>query len=315
MKRLGPELKMPKLNRSSLKAPPFATDLYHDLRDRRLLPLVALVLVAIVAAPFLLGSDSEEAIPSPQSMSALEELKAEAADPASLTVVEAKPGLRDYRRRLRGRTPTDPFLQRYTGSVLKGSELPEPKMATGAGGGEAAKTTTTTDGSAADGGSSPDTVVTSPPAESSPGGAGSAPNGDGQKGDGKGDGDAGDDQGITLYSFAIDVRIVKTTGEGETKETSDPVVKHRVLPTTPLPGPKAQVVTYMGISPKTRNPLLLVSDDVTAVFGDGKCLSGSEFCQLLEVQPNFPLTFVFGPNDARYKITVLKIEPVLKGRY
>jgi hypothetical protein len=24
---------------------------------------------------------------------------------------------------------------------------------------------------------------------------------------------------------------------------------------------------------------------------------------------------VFGPNDARYKIIVLKIEPVLKGRY
>ena len=35
------------------------TDLYYDLRERRLLPLVALVLVAIVAVPFLLSSGSE----------------------------------------------------------------------------------------------------------------------------------------------------------------------------------------------------------------------------------------------------------------
>ena len=44
-----------------LKVPPFLIDLYYDLRDRRLLPLVALVVVAIVAVPFLLGGGSEEA--------------------------------------------------------------------------------------------------------------------------------------------------------------------------------------------------------------------------------------------------------------
>ena len=55
MKRLkaGPELKMP-----DLKMPQFLVDLYWDLRDRRLLPLVGLVLVAIVAVPFLLGGSN-----------------------------------------------------------------------------------------------------------------------------------------------------------------------------------------------------------------------------------------------------------------
>ena len=38
-----------------LKAPDFLADLYYDLRDRRLLPLIAVVVVAIVAVPFLLG--------------------------------------------------------------------------------------------------------------------------------------------------------------------------------------------------------------------------------------------------------------------
>ena len=55
MKRLkaGPELKMP-----DLKVPDFLVDLYWDLRDRRLLPLVGLAIVAIVAVPFLLGGGS-----------------------------------------------------------------------------------------------------------------------------------------------------------------------------------------------------------------------------------------------------------------
>ena len=56
MKKLkGPDLKMP-----DFKVPAFVSDLYYDLRDRRLLPLVGLVLVAIVAVPFLLSGGSEE---------------------------------------------------------------------------------------------------------------------------------------------------------------------------------------------------------------------------------------------------------------
>lgn len=304
MKRLkGPDLKMP-----DLKVPPIAADLFHDLRDRRLLPLIGLVLVAIVAVPFLLGSDSEEALPSTDGMSIIEELKAEAADPASLTVVEAKPGLRDYRRRLRGRQPTDPFVQRYTGSVLKGADLPEPtKTATGGGDGEATKTTTTTDGSSTDGGSAPDPVATSPPSDSSPGGA-SPPSG---KDDGTSN---GGDQGIVLYSFAIDVQVVRTTGEGADKQTDEPIVKHRVLPTTALPGPKVPVVTYMGISPKTRKPTFLVSTEVTAMFGEGKCAAGTDVCQLVELEPGFPQTFVYGEAGDRYKLRVIDVDPVASGR-
>ena len=55
MKRIGPDLKMPEL-----KVPPFFADLYYDLRKRGLLPIVGLILVAIVAVPFLLGGGSEE---------------------------------------------------------------------------------------------------------------------------------------------------------------------------------------------------------------------------------------------------------------
>ena len=40
----GPELKL-----SKLKVPDFVADLYYDLHDRRLLPLVALLVVGIIA--------------------------------------------------------------------------------------------------------------------------------------------------------------------------------------------------------------------------------------------------------------------------
>jgi len=285
MKRVGPELKLPKLE--NVKVPGFLGDLYHDLVDRRLLPLVGLILVAIVAMPFLLGQPGEE--PAPEA-SAPPANSADSAQASSLTVVEAQPGLRDYHRRLRGRKPTDPFRQQYTGSPA-GGELPgEASSTSTSGGGETSST----------GGSS----TPSEPAPSSP------PSGNPSSGD---DGVAAGE--LRLFTFAVDVKIVatRTTADGK-KEKTKPEVREEVIPPAALPNAKSQVVTYMGISPKTRKPLFLVSDDVEAIFGEPKCLSGSETCQLLEVDLQMPTTFVYGPNGTRYKINVLKVEAVVKGR-
>jgi hypothetical protein len=293
VKRLkaGPELKMP-----NLKVPPFLVDLYWDLRDRRLLPLVGLAIVAIIAVPFLLGGGSEEEEAAPAVAGASSAPSPEPAG-AKLTVVEAKPGLRDYRKRLREERPIDPFVQRYTAPQLKGTEL-------GGGGEEASSSSTSTSTSTTkvtktskDSDSTSTTEVTTETnGESSPGGeAGKAPQ-------------------LTLYSFAADVKIVRTTSsaDGE-KLTDDPIVRRKVIPPAALPGDNAQVVTYMGISPTTRKPLLLISDQVTGVFGEATCISGANTCQLIEVEPNFPETFVFGTAGVRYKITVLKVYPVATG--
>lgn len=289
MKRLkaGPELKMPEL-----KVPDFLVDLYWDLRDRHLLPLVGLAVVALVALPFLLGGSEEPAAPAPGSVAG-----APSPEPAgsALTVVEAKPGLRDYRKRLRDDSSTDPFVQRYTGPVLKGAKL--------GGGGESTSSTTSTSTSTSTtevtktespNGSTTTHVTTETNGEPTPGGAGSG--------------------NLQLFSFAIDVKIVRTQTKADgSKQTDDPVIRHRVIPPAPLPGEKTQVVTYMGISPKTRQPLLLISDAVTSVFGEASCLSGASTCQLIEVEPGMPMTFVYGPDSVRYKFTVLKVEPVVVG--
>lgn len=289
----GPELKLPEL-----KVPAFLTDLYHDLVDRRLLPLVALVLVAIVAVPFLLGGGSEEEVRPASPEPIAEAANAPGAEPARLTVVQANPGLRDYRKRLAAREPTDPFEQRYTGPARAGNQL------------QGESSTTSTE-SAVPGGSTSTTTTapTTTAAPESPSGDGGAPSGGAPSG-------GGGEPDLQLFTFAIDVKIKRTTNSADGgKDEGEPTTKEGVVPPAALPSAKTQVVTYMGISPKTRKPLLLVSDDVTAVFGEAKCISGSEFCQLLEVELGLPITFVYGPNDARYKINVFKVEPVATGRF
>jgi hypothetical protein len=40
---------------------------------------------------------------------------------------------------------------------------------------------------------------------------------------------------------------------------------------------------------------------------------GEQTCQLLEVEPGMPETFVFGPDSTRYKIVVLNPRSVVVG--
>jgi hypothetical protein len=288
VKRIGPELKMPKLKGGEIKVPPFLLDLYVDLRERRLLPLVALLIVGIIAAPILLKEDPSEpeAAPVPSAIGGA----SEGAAASSLTVVKAEPGLRNYKKRLVRRSPTDPFKQRFTGPVLKGSELNEKTTTS---------TSTTTESTSTDS----ETVVTSPSGgsgDSSPGG--SSPGGSGTAGT------------LTYYSFAIDVQISRAwTKPDGTVEKTEPEKRDRVLPPAPLPGEKAPVVTYMGLGGKRHNPLFLISNDVTGVFGEGDCVSGTGVCQLIELEVGMPEVFVYGENDVRYKVLVTKVEPVVTG--
>jgi hypothetical protein len=298
MKRLGPELKRPDLR--SLKVPAGLGDLYQDLRDRRLLPLIALLLVAIVATPFLLGGGSDEAL-IPEAEVPLE-ASTSSVSGTSLPVVEAQPGLRDYRKRLRHRRAHDPFRPQYTGPVLAGTQL----------GGSSETTAISGESTTSESSGSTSVESTPAPAPASSGGSSGGAS-DGHE-TGGADSDGGGAGQPTFYAFAIDVKVTKTTTDSNGKKSKpEAIEKDRVLPPAALPGEKTQVVTYMGISPKTKKPLFLVSEEVESVFGETDCLAGSGRCQLLEVEPNMPVTFVFGESKARYKLIVQKIEAVPTG--
>jgi hypothetical protein len=297
MKRLkaGPELKMP-----DLKVPPFLVDVYWDLRERRLLPFVALVVIAIVAAPILLGGGSGEgASPAPVTSAPQDETMAQAS---TLTVVQAKPGLREYRKRLAHRTPADPFKPRYTSPPPSqaGPELGPETTSSG-------ESSTGSDGKTL--GSLSSETPSASPSEPSEGS-------DPASGESESTGGGGDSKSpshLTLFAFAIDVKITKIEGSANSKAKPESSVRHEVMPTTPLPGEKAPVVTYMGVGKGAKKALLMVSNNVKSIYGDAKCLSGTDTCQLLEVEPGFPETFVYGDNDVRYKVNVLKIEAVPVG--
>ena len=136
-------------SKPAVKAPKFFTDLYGDLRDRRLLPLIALLIAATIAAPFLLAKDEPE---EPTAVASGSSLTSPAAQ-ASFSVAPAAPQLRDYRRRLTHREARNPFAE------------PAPKPEEQAAGGE------DPEGGKAEA-AAPSTPTESPVAES-----GEAPNG------------------------------------------------------------------------------------------------------------------------------------------
>jgi hypothetical protein len=300
MKRLGPDLKMP-----DLKTPDFLVDLLYDLRDRRLLAPIALVVVAIAAVPFLLGGGSDESSPTPVEGAATAPAEPKTAKAATLTVVEAKPGLRDYRKRLAARKPTDPFKQRYAALSTAGAELNQTESSS-----SSSTSTTITTGGPSETTISRETTTSAPAGTPSSPPAGTSPS-QPPSGGGK--------HHLTFYTWGIDVRISKSGGESADPSVSEePIVKHNVLPQTSLPGEKAPVVTYMGLSRKAgkhhaAKALLLVSDKVKSVSGEAKCVSGGKVCQLLEVESGSPVTFVYGANETRYTIKLLKVELVVTG--
>jgi len=263
----GPELKMP-----DLKVPDFLLDIYYDLRERHLLPLVAILFVALVALPFVLGggssdsesAESEAAIATPST----------AIQTSKLVVAKAAPGLRDYRRRLENEHPTDPFVQHYAGSGNEGG------VGESTSGGEEGSTVTMESSE-----TSTETTETTIPGE-------------------EGDGEPPEEGRLQYYSFAIDVRVVPvSTGENQ----PEPTVRRNLPELTMLPSRDVPALTFMSVTKDQKHALMLVSDKVTGLFGDGICVVGSETCQLIALEPGIPETVVYGADGRTYRIELLKL--------
>lgn len=261
----GPQLKLPKLRRDgggeggskgpSIKPPAFLTDLYYDMRDRRLLPVIALVLVAIVAVPFLMGSDPEPLPP----------LSAEGASPDSatanaskLTVVEATPGLRDYHKRLRGRSAADPFTQQYTESESASGSSPES--------GSDSASSSSSEGSSGSVSIEVDESESDEVVETVPG------NGPGSGGGGSGGTDPGADS-QRFYAYRPNVRF-GVAG-------SDDLTVHEHLALGRLLPQKNAILVFIGASENGSQVAFNLTREVTSVRGPGRCVGGKDDCSLL----------------------------------
>ena len=101
----GPKIELSKLKAGNLKVPGPLRDLWNDLRSQHLLPVVAILIVGLVAIPVLLGGSSK---PEPEPAAPAAALPSEGA-PSDLVVSKFAPGLRDYRIRYHHQKAVSPF--------------------------------------------------------------------------------------------------------------------------------------------------------------------------------------------------------------
>lgn len=276
-----PDLKIPEL-----KVPQFAADVYYDLRDRHLLPLVALVVVAIAAVPFLLGDDRGEV----QAPKAGDVGQPSIATKARLTVVRDKPDLRDYRKRLRGRTAFDPFKQRYA-NLPKEAQLKSVDVTSSG----------SVDGSSVESGTATaaesEGMNTSPGEGAAPGskGGGGAPSPSG----GTGSGDDGLEEG-RLYGFRPDLRF-GVAGSGALES-------YRELPLGSLLPKRNAVLLFVGVTQNGKRALFSLTPEVTLVRGDGDCVGGARNCRILSIQAGEAVDLATDQPGRTFRLSVERIE-------
>jgi hypothetical protein len=259
-----------------LKPPKVLADLYADLRDRRLLPLVALLIIGMIAAPILLSSKGEEeGVPVAPPVAEAEA----SASQASFQVVPAEPGLRAPGKRLGYRQARDPFKQPVAAEANEaesaGESAPE---------GSEAPTTTETS-SVVEASSSEPVVIT--------------------KNTTKTETETVVQNNVVDYTVDVDAGYLSDQ-KAELKELSQQPAY------TELPNEKHPVVVYMGLSPDHKRALFLMGNQVVAYYGAGKCTLEQESCQLIELKPGQSETFAYGLEEKPFKLTLKKINEVVE---
>jgi hypothetical protein len=297
--------KGPELKHSEIKVPNFLLDLYYDVKERHLLPVAAVLLLAIVVVPFALtqSGPSEEAPEAGASASG-----AAVAEGSNTLVAQSEPPLRKYQRRLSHLTAKNPFVQRYV----------EQETGTGnsSSGGEEGVTSSESNLSGSEGGaSSPES--SSPEPSYTPSSPTSEPSSGGNQNSHSEPGEEVPQGNLKWFSYAIDVRVVvrgeDASSSGSEKESENEPkssVRHNLPELTMLPSRKAPAFTYMGSTKDGKKALMLVSSDVKSIFGDARCVIGSQTCQLLAMEPELPETIVYGNTGKTYTIELRKIQLV-----
>jgi hypothetical protein len=298
----------------SLAVNEFLGNLYADLRDRHLLPVVALLVVGIVAVPILLRTNASTAPPA--STAALAAGETSQATPAVL--IDA-PGLREYRGRLERLETKNPFHPEFAlppvgdaavrdvsgTSDVDGSTPPSTPGDSGL-----PPVTRSASGSSASffSGSSDVSAPSSSSAATPPVDVGSPPSEPATAGGGGGSGDGETAGGWHRYSYRIDV-VVGRAGEAEPQEG---VKRLDVLPSRSRP-----VLIFMGVTEDEKAAIFAVSEDVTATSGDGLCHPTALECEFLRLKVGQAREFEYaggGAADGNYALRLKAIERVVVER-
>jgi hypothetical protein len=270
----------------SLKDNKFFGDLYRDLRERHLLPVVIVLVAAIAAVPLLLRSEPEST-PPPHV-----EVTGEEATAAVPAVLADDPGVRDYRERLEALQNKNPFDAKFSLPKAESSSVQDVSGSSSeVSGGDTSVSVDTGDSTVP----SDDTSSTSAPVEpSSSSSDSSAPPVDVEVSDDDSatvddDSDGGGEPPVDewfLYEHRIDVVVGRA---GEAKPQDD------VKPLSLLPGKSSPVLIYFGANIQADQAIFSVSRDVTASTGDGTCLPSAKVCEFLQLGIGEQRTLEYAP--------------------
>lgn len=256
-------------------------DLWRDLRDKRLLPVIALLLVVIVAAPIALGGgDEPDAVDASAEIAAAADAVGEAPEAAPV-VLSYVPGIRDHNERLQAFKSRNPFRQQLTGPTKQ--ERKERERAEQARGGQ---------GDLFEQASDQAGEATSAVA----GGAESAP---GTAPAGNGGGEAEVVEEAILYTWEVDVTVGPV---GDTKQRAG--VRQGEF----LPGDKRAVVMFVSANADKGEALFYVSRDVTATSGKGRCLPNRKACEFLLLKQGQEHRFDYEPDGRTYRLKLTDVK-------
>jgi hypothetical protein len=260
----------------------FLLDLWHDLQAKRLWPVAAVLLLALVAVPVVLSKSSEtppaaplktaRKAPDPKDLKALASVKLSEADESRGSSLDTF-------------DPSNPF--RPPAAI-------EKRTREGAGGAPS----TATSGDAGDGGGS--------------GGTGSTGDGGGSTGGGYTGSTGGGDTGSTgggdtpttrvQYRYVIDVTF---TANGRTRRIRG-LERLDMLPNRVSP-----LLLFMGVSSNAGNAIFLVDSSLEA-DGEGKCKPRGDDCAFLHLGAGSLHKFASEDGDS-YRLRVDRIRKVKVG--
>jgi hypothetical protein len=259
----------------SWKLNKFFSDVVYDLRNRGLLPVVLLLLVAIVAIPIVISRGGSSAAPIADT-AALEQAAANAPE-AQSAVVAYEHGLRKYQDRLDKLSPKLPFKQQYTAPATSAADD------SGASGGDSAGSTT---------GSTTPIEVTG---DTGTTGGGSKK----KKGKMK--------KSTTKYvSYQADVLV----GDANAALAS----YSNLAPLTPLPSETAPVLIYLGPNSGGQYALFLVSNKVSQMSGPGICVPAPDDCAMLALTPGQTEDLVYDGDGKTYRIQLVGLKRVVSSK-
>lgn len=228
--------------------PQFVDELYRDLRDRNLLPLVVLLVVAIVAVPIALSVSS--GTPSPPAAPA--EIASVDAPEAQAAVLAENPGLRNYKQRLEALKAKNPFEQQFEFSGLdetsvEGAVEESGVVAETAGGGVSSDAGSVEIGSSA---GATSTGTTTPSADVDT---------------------TAQETKVRFYTHRLDLAYGV---EGAVKKQENVKVLDLLDP----------VGAFIGASEDGTRAFFMLSTDVTAASGQGKCAPSPTNCEFLSLK-------------------------------